>query len=123
MTIKNIKLKGVLAIIIVLICLFLAPFIKETYRNYKVNKEIEKLRSDMEVLRNENSELNYLIDYLNTDYFVEKEARVKFGLKKNGEKVFNIEENVKDKQSEKKSEKSLEDISNIKKWWNYLFVH
>ncbi|MFH1192030.1 MAG: septum formation initiator family protein [bacterium] len=123
MTIKNIKLKGVLAIIVVLISLFLVSLIKETYRNYKVNKEIEKLRSDIEVLRNENSELNYLIDYLNTDYFVEKEARVKFGLKKNGEKVFNIEGNMKDEQLENKSENSLEDISNIKKWRNYFFVH
>ncbi len=123
MTIKNIKLKGVLAIIVVLISLFLVSLIKETYRNYKVNKEIEKLRSDIEVLRNENSELNYLIDYLNTDYFVEKEARLKFGMKKDGEKVFDIEGNVKNEQTMKESEKSLEDISNIKKWWNYLFVH
>lgn len=123
MIIKNIKLKAVLVIIIILICLFLTSFIKEAYRNYKVNKEIEKLRSDIEILRNENSELNYLIDYLKTDYFVEKEARLKFGLKKDGEKVFNIENNVKEEKKNKASEGHLEDISNIKKWRDYFFMH
>ncbi|MFH1030040.1 MAG: septum formation initiator family protein [bacterium] len=117
---ENIKIKGFFLAITVLACFFSTSFIKETHRNYKINKEIINLKEDIELLHNENLELTKLINYLKTDNFVEKEARLKFGMKKDGEKAFVIEKSPSAKNGIKKEENILE-ASNLQKWQDFFF--
>ncbi|MFC1613409.1 septum formation initiator family protein [Patescibacteria group bacterium] len=120
---KNIQTKGIFCIIIIFIMIFLFSFIKESYRSYKINKEIDELKSQVVSLKNENEELTVLINYLEMDNFAEKEARVKFGMSMPGENTVIIEKkdnktNITKSSHEKESDMK---ISNFKKWQIYFF--
>lgn len=119
---KNIKVKGIFIVLFVLLCLFLISLAKEAYRNYKISKEIKNLKNEIQLLKSENIELNSLVDYLKTPNFAEKEARLKFGLKKNGEKVFNLE-GLKNKSSNELNREENEEDSNFKKWQKFFFAN
>ncbi|MFH0856652.1 MAG: septum formation initiator family protein [bacterium] len=118
---RNIKIKGIFIVLVGFLCVFLISLAKEAYRNYKINKEIKDLRNKIEVLENENMELSSLVNYLKTDNFAEKEARLKLGLKKEGEKVFNIEKLAGADHPSLNILKSA-DESNIKKWQKLFFA-
>lgn len=115
------KLKGIFLLIAILACFFAVSFVKETYRNYKIAKEIKNLKEDIELLQSANIELANLINYLKTDNFVEKEARLKFGLQKPGEKAFIIEKNSGQTAGIIGNEKAEKEISNFQKWEEYFF--
>lgn len=63
---------------------------KEIIKRSQVQKEINKLEQEVKLLENENLKLADLLEYLNTDFFKEKEARLKLGLQKPGEKLIII---------------------------------
>ncbi|MFH0854694.1 MAG: septum formation initiator family protein [bacterium] len=119
--IESIKFKSIFLLAVILAGFFSISFIKETYRNYKINKEIKNLKENIEFLRNENLELLDFIKYLKTDNFIENEARLKFGMKKLGEKTFIIEKNLTEKNGVKINKEIAKEISNIQKWRNYFF--
>jgi cell division protein FtsB len=56
-------------------------------RNYKLQEEIDDLRSKNQLLALQNQELEYQIIYFQTDEFLDREARDKLGLKGRNEKV------------------------------------
>ena len=56
-------------------------------RNYKLQKQVDKLNSEIELLKLQNQELEYRIAYYRTDAFIEKEARDKLSLQAPGEHV------------------------------------
>lgn len=103
---------------------------KEYVRRYQVNKEIERLRAEVEKQESNNLKLVDLVDYLNSEQFIEKEARQKLGYKKPGENVVVIKEgslvqNQPDANDQNSSEdKIAEEIkrsSNPIKWRIYFF--
>lgn len=57
------------------------------YKRYETEREIANYEKDIARLQNEQAELKSLLEFLNTDYFAEREARVKLGLQKPGEQV------------------------------------
>lgn len=119
---KKNKFKGLIILVIVFIGFFMVSFVKESYRNYKINKEIKKLKSEISELNNENTQMASLIDYFKTNTFAEKEARVKLGLKKPGENVFVIEKKDDQRSSDNQINQINEkDMPNYKKWWVYFF--
>ena len=91
---------------------------RELYRRYLINQEINNIKAEIAKLENKNLEISQLIDYLKTDDFVEREARLKRGLQLPGESVAVIT-------SAQKS--SVETVSpqanqaNPAKWFNYFF--
>lgn len=103
---------------------------KEYIRRYQVNKEIDQLQEEVEKLESDNLKLVDLVDYLNSDQFIEKEARQKLGYKKPGENVVVIKEgNYIENQADANNPDVLENqiaeeikrSSNPKKWWIYFF--
>ena len=89
-TILNHKFITVVGLIIIL--LIAIPLVKNIRQRNKINNEIKSLEDDIKKLGNDNYELRGLIDYLESDQFVEEQARLNLGLKKQGEKVIVVED-------------------------------
>lgn len=69
-----------------------ASTIRETYRGWKVDQEIEGLKSQIAQLEAQKHAMTDLLGKMKTDGFVEQEARLRFNLKKPGERVVLFEE-------------------------------
>lgn len=98
---------------------------QEFYYRYKVQKDLNKLNAEIANLNKQKSELNNLVDYYKNESNLEKEARVRLNLKKEGEKVVIIlpqatstgEETI----SMKLHNGELDSLPNYKQWWYYFF--
>lgn len=104
------------------------------YKKYKVNQEIENLKAEIGKVEKSNQEISSLIDYFSSQSFLEKEAKEKLNLKKEGEQVVIIEpakeplattsqpESVGSQASADQNSASLEKSeSNFTRWWRYFF--
>ena len=83
---------------------------------YAGQKETAAVREEVDQLKTKNSELLSLLQYLQTDAFVEREGRLRFGLGKAGEKQIVV---VGDKEEAAAQDKET-DLSNPQKWWRYF---
>lgn len=79
---KVITLIGVIALVLISI-----PLKRNLEKRFLVNKEIEGLRLEIEALEEENLDLSQMMEYLESDQFQEEQARLNFGLRKEGENV------------------------------------
>ncbi len=107
--------------------IFLAiSFVRETYRKHHLSQEIEKLKAETEKLEGRNHQLAKLMDYLKEESHLEKEARLRFNLKKPGEKVVILPDNLTPEEGkdvlESPSSKEEEETVNYWRWWEYFFV-
>ncbi len=76
-----------------LVLLLILSFVKVTRElmlRHEINQEIEKLEQQLANVEGKTSEMEKLISYLNTDEYIEKQARLKLNLSKPGEKQVNI---------------------------------
>lgn len=87
-------------VVIILICF---PLSKNINQRREVNKEIKNLNDEISGMENKNKDMKELISFLESDQFVEEQARLNLGLKKKGESVVVVKEN----------KISLEDIAHI----------
>ncbi|MDD4902009.1 MAG: septum formation initiator family protein [Patescibacteria group bacterium] len=112
-----------------LVCLIvIAVIILPVYQNARerlaVNNEVADLQKQISSLEASNNDLTAMKKYLQSDQFVEKEARLNMNLKMPGEHVAVIENSgqsgnvaafgAANGNSDKKN-------SNPVKWWNYFF--
>ncbi len=108
-------------LILILIGIIIAVT-KESYRKYQIDKEVAVLKQEVEFLKEKNESLSNLLDYFASEKSLEKEARLKLNLLKEGEKLVIISPdkriNSEDQSSEDVQEKQF---SNFEKWWKYLF--
>lgn len=72
---------------LVIIILISLPLIRNLKKQYEIKKEISDVEKEISTLEGKNSKLNQLIKYLESDQFVEEQARMNLGLKKEGENV------------------------------------
>lgn len=96
---------------------------KSWQRDSEVSQEITGLNSSIRDLEKDNLELKELVEYFNSDAYIEEKARIDLGLKKAEEKVvivskqregvFNDDENF--------TKTNTNDLSNPEKWWLYFF--
>jgi len=108
----------------ILLALTVGIFQKLYYR-YEVKEDLDKLNTEIADLNKQKNDLSQLIDYYKNESNLEKEARVRLNLKKEGEKVVIIlpQATSTDKNSETISQ-SFDDIGNLpnyKQWWYYFF--
>ncbi|MBN2585642.1 septum formation initiator family protein [Patescibacteria group bacterium] len=100
--------------------------VEALWQNYAINKEINKLRAEIVRLQEEGRQLKYLIAYLGTESFKEREARRKLGYKKPGEQVLALPNSILEELSPGQANGSddLElkpELSNPQKWSEFIF--
>lgn len=112
------------ALIVVVVVLSLGSALsKEIYREYRIKKDIDALKTEIGAMEKDNYQLSQLIEYYKTDEYKEAEARKRLNLKAEGEQVVMIDE--KDKSAEEvKADQVAQQASvpNRTKWWNYFFA-
>jgi len=100
----------------------IVSFSRSIFDLYQKSKEIEKERLKVEALKIKNEELKKQLEYVRSQEFLEKEAREKLGLVREGEVVVILPENFKEaigndySQTEKDKE-----VPNWEKWWKVFF--
>lgn len=90
-----------------IISLFLLWFIVKDYpQKAEVSRQINDLRTKLESLKKDEARQRSLAEYLNSESYLEKQARIRLNLKKEGEEVVFIykkEEEQKDNVKEDKN--------------------
>lgn len=101
--------------------------IKETYQGWKVEQEIQGLQMQVATLEGKKLHLTDTLQRLQAPDTLDKEARLRLGVQKPGERVFVIpaaEAAVANNVGEGDgSSGSAADISNPYKWFQYFFIH
>ncbi len=108
----------VFVFILVLLLVFSVSLIREVMRKIEIQRQIAALEEKIDSLENDNKQLESLIAYLQTDDFIEEEARKKLSLKKPGEKVIAVPEL---EESSDSSNASTSTLPNWRLWWYYFF--
>lgn len=80
------------ALLVAIVFFVGASTVRETYRGWKVDQEIEGLKSQVSELEGQKHSMTELLGKMKTDSYVEQEARLRFNLKKPGEHVVLFEE-------------------------------
>jgi cell division protein FtsB len=111
--------KVVILVLLIGVLVLCSVFVRVFFKDYKIKKEIARLKAHAASLEEKKLRSLELLDYIKTNTFVENEARQKFGLSKEGEKVvifnetkapvFNLDFN------------SSKQLTNPQKWWYYFF--
>lgn len=103
--------------------------VKAFYKKRQMDQEIGALRFEIAKMDKKGQELNQLLDYFNSQAYLEKEAKDKLNLKKEGESVVIVPEAPVDQSiviEEKKSEETTQtsesaNENNLIKWWKFFF--
>jgi len=93
---------------------------KESYRRYQIDKEAADLKKEIASLEEKNESLTDLLNYFNSEKFLEKEARLKLNLTKEGEKLVIISSDKTAGPENQDESNQEEEISNFEKWWRWL---
>ena len=116
---------------LVIIVLISIPLAKVTSQRYKVDQEIKELEQEIIDLEKKNIDLKEFIDYLESNQFIEEQARLQFGLKKESEEVAVIkingsEQNIDQDKTEDKAAPATvgsdkKQTANLQRWLKYFF--
>ncbi len=124
----NPKFLAVLGVIALAMLIF--PLKEKLNQRQGIEREIESLEAEISKLDSQNQELESLIKYLQSDQFVEDQARMNLGLKKEGEEVVVIRDgggqvagafSGNDDADTVAKEDKQGSFSNWGKWWSYFF--
>ncbi len=108
----------ILALLCLLFLFFtLFPLAKNYNRKRVIDQEIEDLKKEISEFDRQNDDLKELLNYLQSDNYVEEQARLSFGQKKDGEEVIVIDNLISDKVSQPEI---VDPAPNWQKWLNYF---
>ena len=120
-TIKKIISSKALTYLLILFLFFgLVSLGREINRRLVLKKEFFNLENQINLLEIENQQIVKEIEQMQTDYFKERQARLKLGLQKPGEQVVVIQDNE-SSETESKIKYLGKKISNFRFWWSYFF--
>ena len=80
-------------VIVVILIFFIITGAKNIYDSYTKIENLNEIRDESKVLKEERSELENELEERKSKDFVEKESRNKLGLSKEGESIYVVEEN------------------------------
>lgn len=95
---------------------------KESYRKYQIEREIANIQKEIDFLKNKNESLSAFLDYLEHNSSLEKEARLKLNLLKEGEKLIIISSDKESTPEEQTYNNDTIEKSNFIKWQNYFWA-
>jgi len=107
-----------------LVVLISFPLAKNVSKRYKLSKEIKEMDKEIAEFESKNKDLKQLVTYLESEQFVEEKARLNLGLKKEGEKVAVIKDDIFMTTAASFGEGnqgSPGTFFNLRRWWNYFF--
>lgn len=117
-------LKRVLFANLVLFGILAYGFSGEYFRNRALEVEIERLESQAQTIESRNSELAELGKRFANPEAIEREARVKLGLRKPGESVIILQGETPaadERTTDDDSRSNGAALKNPQKWWRYFF--
>lgn len=79
--------RGFVVVLIVIVVVITSSAIKEALRRVETQKEIAVLEQEVQSMQQRNTEIQDTIALLQTSSYHDKEARVKLGVQKEGERV------------------------------------
>ncbi|MAF14203.1 MAG: hypothetical protein CMI53_04935 [Parcubacteria group bacterium] len=120
------KVKLLLALAVIILVIVAINLSREISKGRQINKEITNLEKNIDDISQSNEELKQLIEYFNSNAYIEEKARTDLGLKKEGEQVVVVSDLVEDdilndSSPDSKPPKVEMTESNLKKWWKYFF--
>lgn len=107
-----------IAVLLIVLVLSILKVGKELARRHQINKEIQSLNQQLENAKLNKGKLDNLISYLQTDQYIEEQARLQLNLSKPGEKRIDLSEA---EQSSNKVMSTGDDLPNWQKWFAYFF--
>jgi len=91
----------------------------------QIDREVALMKADIQVNEGNNSQLKQMLAYLESPEFLEEQARIKFNLKKDGEKVVVVKDSevISDILSQDQVGVDEKNIlpGNYQKWLDYFF--
>lgn len=108
-----------LALVILGLCLIVS-LSRDIINLIQKEKEIKKSQLEVEELEVKNEELEKQLEYVKSAEFIEKEAREKLGLAREGETIAILPENIEELVGAEKKEKE-EELPNWKRWLKLFF--
>ncbi len=108
-------------------------FIGITSQNIESQSDISSLRTQLEEMQSRQENLKRMENFFKSDFFAEREARMKFGLQKKEERMVILKEEPLSSLNEKnntefksngndESKKSSPGVTlNRSRWWDYFF--
>ena len=103
--------------LVVLLILSFVKVSKEILIRYEINSEIKELEGQLGELENKSKKMEQLVAYLNTEEYIEKQARIELNLSKPGEKQIFLA----DTETNDEVDKTSEETPNAMRWFNYFF--
>ena len=95
-------------------------FVRETVRARQIDREIASLKDEAERLRVRNFRISALESSLSSGEFLEREARMKLGLQKEGEQAVVVRTEDARPAAAPAGTGARPVWSNAKKWWTYF---
>lgn len=123
-TTRKLKTKLILISCLILLLIVSLGLFQSWRQNSEVNQEIDSLQTNIKNLEKDNLELKELVEYFNSDAYIEEKARIDLGLKKPEEKVVvvsNQREQGVGSIQEQISKLETKNLSNPQKWLKYFF--
>jgi cell division protein FtsB len=119
---KLLNMKSVMAVSGAILVFIAAGIIDEVQRRKAVQAEISAIEDEVARLEAQRERLTSLIEHADSPEFLEREARLRLGLQRPGEKVFIVSDRGGLSQELiPGDEDDASEQSNIRRWWNYLF--
>ena len=120
---KLLKSKIFFIFIIPILLALIVGIFQKLYNRYEIKGNLDNLNTEIADLNKQKNDLNQLVDYYKNESNLEKEARVRLNLKKEGEKVVIIlplaTSTVENSETVKTSQ-NIENLPNYKQWWYYF---
>lgn len=135
MNLKRILIsKPVLLVEVIILAYFAFNVGQAMYKRHDIEADINRLEAEISKLEKDKGDLSSLLSYVQTDAFVEQEAREKLNLAKHGESLLLVPESdsvgtnapagsiaVPDEYSQSQAVPARK--TNLAKWWQYFFEH
>ncbi|MCX6784546.1 MAG: septum formation initiator family protein [Candidatus Komeilibacteria bacterium] len=112
-------------VLVLFIIIFTIKTVQEVLNRRSLNNEFSGLDQQITDLQTKQQSLENLITYLQSSDFIEKEARTRLNLRKEGERIIIIPEtsttSVAPILVNQVTTSTPPKLSNLKKWWQYIF--